>query len=195
MLIDSKRVRKLLNMTLTVSQPTETHFQPEDPAATPENPTWSAPITSPTPMNPVPALTILLLGMIMSAHAQHSVLASTMHSYWGSLFAFAAGARICTYVLHYLNPPVSYLPNRPPTEIITGFCLVSGGVLFMMSARDITDVLEGAGGDAMVAFVVGMGFTAVVCTLVVAAMAAKGLAVAREHKSQLTDLRNQGARV
>src|ERR1700753_4137751 len=116
MLIDSKRVRSLLNMGLTVSQPTETHFQPEDPTATPENPTWSAPITAPTPMNPVPALTILLLGMIMSAHVQHSVLASTMHSYWGSLFAFAAGARICPYVLHYLNPPVSYLPNRPPTE-------------------------------------------------------------------------------
>jgi hypothetical protein len=131
----------------------------------------------------------------MSAHAQHSVLASTMHSYWGSLFAFAAGARICTYLLHYLNPPVSYLPNRPPSEIIVGFCFVSGGLLFMMSARDITDVLEGAGGDAMVAFVVGMGFTALVCAMVVATMAAKGWAVAREHKSQLNDLRSQGARV
>jgi uncharacterized protein Ytp1 len=182
-------------MPLTVSQPAESHFAPEDPSATPANPTWSPPMTTPTPTNPVPALTIGLLGMIMSAHAQHSVLASTLHSYWGALFAFGAAARITTYVLHYLNPPVSHLPSRPPTEIVAGFALVAGGLLFMMSARDITDVLEGAGGDAMVAFVVGMGFTAVVCTGTVASLAAKGWAVARENRGRLEELRGQGVRV
>jgi hypothetical protein len=195
MLIESSTVRKMLNMGLSVSQPDETHFQPEDLSATPAHPTWTQPMTYPTPMNVVPALTILLLGLIMSAHVQHSVLAQTMHSYWGSLFAFAAGTRIATYVLHYLNPPVSHYPSRPPTEILTGFCLVAGGLLFMMSARDITDVLEGAGGDAMVAFVVGMGLTAIVCAMTVASMAVKGWAVAREHGTQLQNLRSQGVAV
>lgn len=65
----------------------------------------------------------------------------------------------------------------------------------MMSARDITDVLEGAGGDAMIAFVIGMGFTAVVCAMTVASMAVKGWAVAREHGVQLRNLRGQGVAV
>lgn len=195
MLIESSSVARLLNMGLTVTQPAETHFQPEDLGATPAHPTWTQPMVYPTPMNVVPALTILLLGLIMSAHVQHSVLAQTMHTYWGSLFAVAAAMRIATYVLHYLNPPVSHFPSRPPTEILTGFCLVAGGLLFMMSARDITDVLEGAGGDAMIAFVIGMGFTAVVCAMTVASMAVKGWAVAREHGVQLRNLRGQGVAV
>jgi hypothetical protein len=184
MLIESKRVRKILNMTLNQSQPTQ-YLGPANTEATPENPTWREPTGATTPMNPIPALTILLLGMIMSAHTQHSELAGTIHSYWGSLFAFGAAARMATYVLHYLHPPVSHVPSRPPTEIIAGFCLIAGGFLFMLSPRDITDVLEGSGGDAMVAFTVDMGVTAIVSAGVVGCMAIKGWALGMENTRQL----------
>jgi hypothetical protein len=124
----------------------------------------------------------------MSAHTQHSVLAATIHTYWGSLFALAAALRISTYLLHYFHPPTSYVPSRPPTEIIAGFCLIAGGFLFMLSPRDITDVIEGSGGDAMVAFTVDMGVTAVVSTGVVACMAVKGWAVGRENSSRIDQI-------
>jgi Protein of unknown function (Ytp1) len=172
MLIESRRVRTLLNASL----PTTPHRRGSDPkneAAEPRSAT--------TPMNPIPALTILLLGLIMAAHQQHSALASTMHTYWGALFACGALARLATYLLHYLSPPTSHLPARPPTEMLAGFALAAGGVLFMMSARDVTDVIQGSGGDAMVAFTVGAGVTAVVCAGVVGCMAVKGWAVRREQ--------------
>jgi hypothetical protein len=187
MLIESKRVRRALNMTLTLSQPTQ-FMGPLNTEATPENPTWSQPKGTTTPMNPIPALTIMLLGMIMSAHSQHSELAATVHSYWGSLFAFAAAARLGTYVLHYLLPPVSYVPSRPPTEILAGFLLIAGGFLFMISPRDIMDVLEGSGADAMVAFTVDVGLTAVVTAGVVGCMAIKGWALAKENQRQLAQM-------
>jgi hypothetical protein len=129
LLVESPWIRKLLNTNTLVSQPSETHFSPENTSASPSNPTWSEPKTAPTPLNVVPALTILLLGLIMGAHAQHSALASTMHTFWGALFAFGALCRIGTYFLHYLNPPVSYFPSRPPTELLAGFALVAGGLL------------------------------------------------------------------
>jgi len=195
MLIESKRIRRYLNMSLTLAQPGESQFQPDNAGASLMQPTWSPPLTASTPLNPLPALTILLLGMIMSAHAQHSVLASTMHTMWGALFAFGAAGRIATYLLNYLRPPISYLPSRPPTELIAGFFLIAGGFLFMISPRDITDALEGSGADAMVAFTVTMGLTAVICAGAVACMSAKGWALAREHRTQLSDLRSQGARV
>jgi hypothetical protein len=182
MLIESKRVRELLNTTLALSKPQDLGQDASNTHSTPENSSWQEPLGATTPMNPIPALTILLLGLIMSAHTQHSVLAATIHTYWGSLFAFAAAGRIGTYVLHYLHPPTSYLPSRPPTELLAGFCLIAGGFLFMISPRDITDVIEGSGGDAMVAFTVDMGLTAVVSAGVVASMAVKGWAMRMESR-------------
>ena len=196
MLVESKRVRQFLNSTVTASahQPMDLQIHHTDDAH--EEPgTWVPPNTSNTPLNPMPALTILLLGLIMSAHVQHSQFASTIHSYWGALFAAASLSRIGTYTLHYLKPPTSYLPSRPPTELVGGFCLVAGGFLFMISARDITDAMEGAGADGMVVFTVGMGFTAVVCAWVVLLMGIKGWAVSRQRSQNPAPLMPQISRV
>jgi len=176
MLVESKWVRRLLITGISFREGNVGAEKPNQMAILER---------STTSMNPVPALTILLLGLIMAAHVQHSALAGTMHSYWGALFAFSAAARMGTYILHYLRPPVSHLPSRPPTELLAGFLLVSGGLLFMMSARDITDVIEGSGGDAMVAFVVCMGLTSVVCAGVVGCMAIKGWAVTKENTQMM----------
>jgi hypothetical protein len=172
MLIESRTVDGLLSASL--AQPSRRRNS-SDPKAQVHEP------GTPAPMNPIPALTILLLGLIMAAHQQHSALAGAMHAYWGALLASGALARLATYLLHYVSPHHSRSPARPPTEMLAGFALTAGGVLFMMSARDVTDVVQGSGGDAMVAFTVGAGVTAVVCAGVVGCMALKGWAVRRER--------------
>lgn len=84
-------------------------------------------------MNPIPALVVMLLGMMMSSHHQHSMVSTMIHGQWGTLLVGAAFARAATYVVFYLSPPTSILPGRPPTEIITAFCLMAGGLIFMAS--------------------------------------------------------------
>ncbi|KAF2666660.1 hypothetical protein BT63DRAFT_415775 [Microthyrium microscopicum] len=197
LLAESKRVRKFLNTSLLLSQPPNSPFTPPSPITTnsPTSGTWNGPSTSTTPLNPLPAFTILLLGIIMAAHTQNSALAATIHSMWGNLFAVAALARMVTYLLHYIKPPVSYLPGRPPSELITGFTLVGGGFMFMISPRDITDAIGGSGADAMVVFVVSMGLSALVCAGVVGCMAVKGWALGREHRRQLEGMERLGVNV
>lgn len=84
-------------------------------------------------LNPTPAL-VILLGLMMSSHYQDSMVSTMVHKQWGNLlvgFALAGGA---TYIMLYIKPPTSYLPTRPPTEIIASFCLIGGGLIFMLSA-------------------------------------------------------------
>lgn len=69
----------------------------------------------------------------MSSHQQHSIMSSMIHKQWGDLLAGAAFARALTYVIFYLAPPTSIFPGRPPSELITAFCLMAGGLIFMAS--------------------------------------------------------------
>lgn len=85
--------------------------------------------------NPMPALIIFLLGMMMGGHHQQQMVSTMVHKQWGTLLAGAAMARAVTYVLMYVKPPTSYLPSRPPSELIGAFCLISGGLIFMLSVR------------------------------------------------------------
>ncbi len=84
-------------------------------------------------MNPIPALVILLLGIMMSSHTQTDMVSSMVHKQWGNLLTGASFARGFTYVLTYLKPPRSIFPSRPPTELLTSFGLISGGIIFMAS--------------------------------------------------------------
>jgi hypothetical protein len=83
----------------------------------------------------MPALIILLLGMMMGSHHQTSMTSTMVHAQWGNMLVGFALARGMTYVLLFLRPPTSYLPARPPTEIIASFCLMAGGLIFMLSVR------------------------------------------------------------
>ncbi len=123
MVIESKKIRDLLNATRQSHLP----YCTSEPEAIeePKNYRFS--------MNPMPALVILLLGMMMSSHHQESMIATMIHTQWGTLLMGAAFARGATYILCYLSPPTSILPGRPPTELITGFCLMAGGMVFMAS--------------------------------------------------------------
>src|SRR5204863_704838 len=57
----------------------------------------------------------------------------------GMLLVGSSLARAVTYVLLYLDPPTSFLPSRPPSEVVTAFCLISGGLIFMLSVCAITE--------------------------------------------------------
>lgn len=126
MLIESTRIRSLLNATKSTPQlsyPSESQEQ--------------EPKSYAFPMNPIPALVILLLGLMMSSHHQETMVATMIHTQWGTLLAGAAFARAATYILFYLSPPTSILPGRPPTELITAFCLMAGGMIFMASVSSL----------------------------------------------------------
>lgn len=129
MLIESTSIRDMLNTTTTeaaLSHPTHAYNDEERAAL-------EAPRQYEFSVNPIPALVILLLGIMMSSHTQQSMISSMVHKQWGNLLTGASFARGFTYVLLYLKPPRSVLPSRPPTELLTAFGLISGGTIFMAS--------------------------------------------------------------
>jgi hypothetical protein len=125
---------------------------------------------------------------------------STMiHSQWGTLLVGAAFARAATYIIFYLSPPTSVLPGRPPTELITAFCLMAGGMIFMASvcapsfhfecfsnenqARDCITAMESNDLDAMFIFTVAMGVITFLMAWIILVIAIKGWAVRKENRS------------
>ena len=129
MLIESIRIRDLLNTTVTESANTYLGHAHNDQ----DRQNLEEPETYRFSMNPIPALVILLTGMMMSSHTQASMISSMVHKQWGNLLAGASFARGFTYVLTYLKPPRSIMPSRPPTELLASFGLISGGIIFMAS--------------------------------------------------------------
>lgn len=176
MIIESAKMRELLNSAVTGSS------DEHDDA-------WQRPRQYNFSMNPMPALIILLLGKMMSSHHQASMLSTMIHSQWGSMFMGFALARCLTYIIMYIAPPTSYLPSRPPTEIITSFCLVAGGITFMVSNKDTVAALESYNLDAMFTFTVTMGLTALLLAWTTVVIAIKGWAVRVENRSQFAKSR------
>lgn len=174
MLVESTGIRNLLNTSLLTS-PSHPNQHPHSA----ENPRWTPPKTYSISANPFPALIILLLGLTMSSHHQASPVSTMLHRQWGTLFVGFALARAVTYILTYLSPPSSYLPSRPPSELVASFCLIAGGLLFMASNRDTVSAMERAGVGAMVVFMVAVGGTAVLMAWVIVVVAVKGWAVRR----------------
>jgi hypothetical protein len=174
MLFESSRIREALNNTILRS-----------PAHNTRDENWQVPKSQGVSLNPMPALIILLLGMMMGSHHQTSMTSTMVHKQWGNMLVGFALARGMTYVLMFLRPPTSYLPARPPTEIVAAFCLMAGGLVFMLSTRNVIETMEYYDVDAMFTFTVGMGFTAFVMALEIMFIALKAWAVKREHRPQL----------
>ncbi|RAL03792.1 Ytp1 family protein [Aspergillus ibericus CBS 121593] len=178
MLFESKRVRGWLNSTVL-------QYPSHMSAHTSTDTAWQLPDTQGVSLNPMPALIILLLGMMMGSHHQTSMVSTMVHKQWGNLLVGFSLARGMTYVIMYLKPPTSYLPSRPPTEIVAAFCLMSGGLVFMLSTRSVIDVLEKYDLDAMFVFTVTMGLTAFIMACEILAIAIKAWAVKRESRPAL----------
>jgi hypothetical protein len=132
----------------------------------------------------MPAFTIILLGILMSSHHQDSMVSTKVHSQWGTLLVGFGIARICTYLLMFISPPKSVYPMRPPTELVASFCLISGGIIFCASARDIVHYMEQTGLMAMFVLTVTCGVTAFIMAYEIIVLSLKGWAVRRERKSK-----------
>jgi hypothetical protein len=167
MLVESTRIRNLLNSTLSVEL---AHDSDEEKADKP-------PKSYQLSMNPIPALIILLLGLMMSSHHQQSMVSTMLHRQWGTLLLGGSFSRAATYIIFYIRPPTSFLPSRPPSELITAFCFIAGGLLFMASASDCVAAMENYGLDAMVIFTVSMGIVTFLMAWVIFVIAIEGLAI------------------
>ncbi|KAL9003487.1 MAG: hypothetical protein Q9188_003644 [Gyalolechia gomerana] len=173
MLVESRKVRDLLNTSLARWNASQDQY--------PFKEQWTPPKTYSFSMNPIPGLIILLLGLMMSSHHQHSMVSTMVHKQWGSLFVGFALARAVTYILIYLSPPSSYLPSRPPSEIISSFCLISGGLIFIASNKDTVAAMERYDLNAMFVFTVTMGWTAFLMAWQIIVLAIKGWAVRKRQ--------------
>ncbi|KHE78641.1 hypothetical protein GE21DRAFT_1057557 [Neurospora crassa] len=176
MLIESVRIRDLLNTTVTEESRQQHHFHDAEV----EDSERREPETYSFSMNPIPALVILLLGIMMSSHTQDSMISSMVHKQWGNLLTGASFARGFTYVITYLKPPRSVYPSRPPTELLTAFGLISGGIIFMASAGDTVSGMIHYQLDAMFTYTVTMGLVGLLMAWVILCIALKGWAVRKE---------------
>ncbi|KAJ5349309.1 hypothetical protein N7541_007036 [Penicillium brevicompactum] len=174
MLFESTLIRDWLNTTVL-----------QTPAHGDSDEAWQPPRSQGVSLNPMPALIIMLLGMMMGSHHQDSMTSTMVHKQWGNMLVGFAMARGMTYVLLYLKPPTSYLPARPPTEIIASFCLISGGLIFMLSTRNVIQAMEFYQVDAMFTFTVGLGFSAFVMSYEVLVIALKAWSVKRTQRPRL----------
>ncbi|KAK5107218.1 hypothetical protein LTR62_001626 [Meristemomyces frigidus] len=189
MLIDSTWIREMLSTSVVMQKnrdlrPTDaSRFDSTTAPADVADQLWQEPNTYRLPLNPMPGLVIMILGIVMSAHKQKTSAATMLHSQWGILFFTFAIARAGTYLLLYLKPPTSHYPARPPTELVAAFCLASGGLLFMVSAHDTVWAVESNGLDAMIVFTVTMGFTGIILAWQLFCFAVKGWAVRYETRA------------
>ncbi|KAI4165097.1 MAG: hypothetical protein LQ342_001374 [Letrouitia transgressa] len=181
MLIESKRVRDLLNTSISGPSQFQQSGHLKDK--------WDPPKTYSFSMNPFPGLIILLLGLMMSSHHQHSVVSTMVHKQWGTLFVGFALARAVTYILTYISPPTSYFPSRPPSELVTSFCLIAGGIIFIASNKDTVAAMERHDINAMFIFTVTMGLTAFLMSWTIIVLAVKGWAT---KKSKMLFVPRQG---
>lgn len=178
MLIESTRIRDSLSANILLIQ--EEHAQHS--TGTEEEAGWKAPNHYNVSLNPLPGLVILLLGLMMNSHTQESMVSSMVHKQWGSLLVGASLARGVTYFLSYIKPHTSYLPARPPSELICAFCLMSGGVIFMASSRDVVEAMEFNGLEPMFGFTITMGVVALTMAWAVVVVAIKGWAERKENR-------------
>uniref|UniRef100_L2FH80 Integral membrane protein n=1 Tax=Colletotrichum fructicola (strain Nara gc5) TaxID=1213859 RepID=L2FH80_COLFN len=180
MLIESSRIRDLLNTSVVDIATTNLEQTYDDE----EREILQPPKQYGVSINPIPALVILLLGIMMSSHTQHSMISSMVHKQWGNLLTGASFARGFTYVIMYLKPPKSVLPSRPPTELLAAFGLISGGIIFMASASDTVDGMIHYELDAMFMYTVTMGLVGVLMAWEIIVLAIKGWAVRKEAGRQ-----------
>ncbi|KAG5656627.1 hypothetical protein KAF25_010180 [Fusarium avenaceum] len=174
MLIESTRVRNLLNTTVQ-------DVKPKHPYTVEEANTAEVPDTYELSLNPIPALVIMVLGLMMSSHKQHNMMSSMVHKQWGDLLLGASCARGLTYLLMFLRPPRSIFPSRPPTELLAAFGLISGGIIFMASSTDTVNGMIHYDLDAMFMYTVTMGLVALLMAWVIIVLAIKGWVVRFER--------------
>jgi len=140
--IESKRVRRWL------ASPAFASFKSSrlPVNAVDEPPSYSS------SFNPFPALVIGVTGAAMAAHEQPYVFEVQIHKLWGNLLVVFSILRCFTYFFIWLSPPKSILPPRPPTEALGSFFLACGGLVFMLSTKEVTIAAMRRGRDDVMMF-------------------------------------------
>jgi len=136
LLIETPVIRRCFNRTIEATFPAQTpnyHMLQHSQATASINAGVLPPAQQKFSFNPFPGLIIFMTGIMMSMHHQESMLSTMIHKQWGYLLAAFALFRLGTYFLMFLSPPKSYFPTRPVTELLTSFCLICGGMVFMVS--------------------------------------------------------------
>lgn len=108
--------------------------------------------------NPFPAFTIFWTGILMSQHAQASQTSTTIHMQWGYLLSYGSFFRLLTFLILFLVPNARGTASKPFTELITSFCLLCGGLVFMESTDQSIDAMEYRGLTPMFTFNLSVGF-------------------------------------
>ncbi|CAI4056779.1 Tvs1p SKDI_03G1230 [Saccharomyces kudriavzevii IFO 1802] len=108
--------------------------------------------------NPFPAFTIFWTGILMSQHAQTSQFSTTIHTQWGYLLSYGSFFRLLTFLILFLVPNTNCTPSKPFTELITSFCLLCGGLVFMESTDQSIEAMEYRGFTPMFTFNLSVGF-------------------------------------
>ncbi|OBT61438.1 hypothetical protein VE03_08951 [Pseudogymnoascus sp. 23342-1-I1] len=156
-----------------------------------------------TSINPIPAMIIFLLGMILGGHHQMSTESTMMHKQFGNLLISASAARCCSYLLLQISPPTSLYPSRPPSELVCSFCFICAGFMLMASVRlstllaiskaknqsdvevsqnrDTVQSMVDNGVNAMIVATVTMGITAMLMAWVIFLLVVRGWADKRER--------------
>lgn len=110
--------------------------------------------------NPFPVFTIFWTGLLMSKHAQASSLSTEIHVQWGSLLTYGSFFRVFTFLLLTFTPVKNqnlFLPGKPLTELVTSFCLLCGGFVFMQSTDQVIEALAYRGFTPMFTINVSVG--------------------------------------
>ncbi|KAL6816039.1 hypothetical protein GGI42DRAFT_339126 [Trichoderma sp. SZMC 28013] len=175
MLVESTWLRGLLTTLITSSNP---NLSDDERAA------FEPPESYEFSINPLPALIIFLLGMMMGGHSQETMTGTMVHKQWGNLLLGASLARMLTYVTMYLKPPRSVHPSRPPTELLAAFGLIAGGMIFMYSSADTIKGMIHYDLEPMSLYTITLGFTGLFMSWELIVLALKGWAVRKERKSQ-----------
>ncbi|ODV72092.1 Tvs1p CYBJADRAFT_130128 [Cyberlindnera jadinii NRRL Y-1542] len=110
--------------------------------------------------NPFPVFTIFWTGILMSQHKQASQISTVIHEQWGYMLSYGSFFRLLTFILLMLVPNKNLAPSRPFTELITSFCLIAGGAIFMQSTDQVVEALEYRGLTSMFTLNVNVGCVA-----------------------------------
>jgi hypothetical protein len=143
LLIETPAIRRCFNRTIEATLPSRTPSYQMLRNTSPYPSNQVNPAVLPPPQqsfsyNPFPGLIIFMTGIMMSMHKQESMVSTMVHMQWGYLLAAFALFRLGTYFMTFLNPPTSYLPTRPVTELLASFCLICGGIVFMVPSEQLT---------------------------------------------------------
>ncbi|KAI6779467.1 Protein of unknown function (Ytp1) [Emericellopsis cladophorae] len=180
MLVESTSVRDLLSASISSDNRDRTEPHEREELQPPRTYRFS--------LNPIPALVILLVGMMMGSHHQSSMISTMIHKQWGNLLSGASIARGLTYAIMYIKPPRSVLPSRPPTELLASFCLIAGGIIFMASSPDTVNGMIHYEIDAMFMHNVTMGLVGILMAWEITVLAIKGWAWRREMHQKVVSL-------